>query len=74
MSRGSVLVKKVHTPFLLFFNTLTMTTPPSITTTNILLRGLLPSFLGCSLEHSGCGAFQMTWRKDLETLGADNGA
>ena len=52
-----------------------MATPASITTTNLLLRGLIPSFLGCPVDKTGIsGPFQMTWRKDLESKGADDGA
>ncbi|KAL3804183.1 hypothetical protein HJC23_013702 [Cyclotella cryptica] len=59
-----------------------MDIPPPITTTHLLLRGLLPSFLGCGIGDSdeGCSnaaavrasAFQMTFRKDLKALGVEN--
>jgi hypothetical protein len=56
--------------------------PPIITTSHLLLRGIIPSFIGCSVgdnndEKGGKGvrasAFQMTYRKDLNKIGAENG-
>ena len=52
--------------------------PPAITTAHLLLRGLVPSLLGCPVgEETGDGggvrasAFQMTYRKDLPKLGVE---
>lgn len=53
--------------------------PPEITTAHLLLRGLVPSLLGCPVgEETGGGgggvrasAFQMTYRKDLPKLGVE---
>lgn len=63
--------------------------PAAITTAHLLLRGLVPAFLGCSIGdddekkgNDGSGfsskgvrasAFQMTYRKDLPKLGVMNG-
>ena len=55
--------------------------PSIITTSHLLLRGLIPAFVGCSIgdndEKGGKGvrasAFQMTYRKDLNKIGAENG-
>ncbi|EJK76629.1 hypothetical protein THAOC_01600, partial [Thalassiosira oceanica] len=55
--------------------------PPAITTAHLLLRGLVPSLLGCPVgEETGGGgggvrasAFQMTYRKDLPKLGVEGG-
>ena len=64
----------------------TMDIPPQITAAHLLLRGLLPSFLGCGIGDGGeastsgddaspirASAFQMTFRKDLVALGKENG-
>lgn len=60
-----------------------MDIPPQITTAQLLLRGLIPSFLGCGIGDSDecsanapvrASAFQMTFRKDLKALGVENGA
>ena len=56
--------------------------PPAITTAHLLLRGLVPAFVGCSIgvdddDDKGsvagvrASAFQMTYRKDLPKLGKD---
>ena len=54
--------------------------PTAITTAHLLLRGLVPSLLGCPVgEEAGGGggggvrasAFQMTYRKDLPKLGVE---
>ena len=56
--------------------------PPIITTSHLLLRGLIPAFVGCSIgdndEKGGkemvrASAFQMTYRKDWGKLGVENG-
>ncbi len=65
--------------------------PAVITTAHLLLRGLIPAFVGCSIGicdnnddddnniNGGhdfgprASAFQMTYRKDLPKLGANNG-
>ncbi len=63
--------------------------PAVITTAHLLLRGLIPAFVGCSIgicenndnDDTGgdivsglrASAFQMTYRKDLPKLGANNG-
>ena len=56
--------------------------PPIITTSHLLLRGLIPAFIGCSVgdnnnDDDGKGvrasAFQMTYRKDLNKISAENG-
>ena len=53
--------------------------PPIITTSHLLLRGIIPAFIGCSIgdndEKGGvrASAFQMTYRKDLNKIGAENG-
>jgi len=55
--------------------------PAVITTAHLLLRGLLPAFLGCSIDAADsdggrgvqASAFQMTYRKDLPKLGAAAG-
>ena len=60
--------------------------PSIITTAHLLLRGLIPAFLGCSIgddeseKNNGgsadkcrASAFQMTFRKDLIKLGVENG-
>ena len=45
--------------------------PAVITTAHLVLRGVLPAFLGCSIDNDGASAFQMTYRKDLPKLGKD---
>ena len=56
--------------------------PPIITTSHLLLRGIIPSFIGCSIgdndekggkEKVRASAFQMTYRKDLNKISAENG-
>ena len=58
--------------------------PAVITTAHLLLRGLIPAFVGCSIgdvDNNGGGdggglrasAFQMTYRKDLPKLGVQHG-
>ncbi|KAL7453382.1 hypothetical protein ACHAWC_005057 [Mediolabrus comicus] len=47
--------------------------PPEITTAHLFLRGLLPSYLGCSIVNPQPSPFQMTYRKDLLKLGVENG-
>ena len=55
--------------------------PSIITTAHLLLRGLVPAFLGCSIgddesesaDKCRASAFQMTFRKDLIKLGVENG-
>ena len=57
--------------------------PPIITTSHLLLRGIIPAFIGCSIgdnnddkggkEMVRASAFQMTYRKDLNKIGAENG-
>ena len=56
--------------------------PPLINTAHLLLRGLIPAFLGCPMgDDAGAAcsagvrpsAFQMTYRKDLPRLGSVNG-
>lgn len=56
--------------------------PSIITTAHLLLRGLVPAFLGCSIgddesesadNKCRASAFQMTYRKDLIKLGVENG-
>mmetsp|Transcript_10670 Transcript_10670/g.23597 ORF Transcript_10670/g.23597 Transcript_10670/m.23597 type:complete len:768 (+) Transcript_10670:82-2385(+) len=56
--------------------------PAVITTAHLLLRGLVPAFVGCSIGDGDDGsgkknvqasAFQMTYRKDLPKLGNDGG-
>ena len=48
--------------------------PPEITTAHLFLRGLLPSYLGCSIINPQPSQFQMTYRKDLSKLGGvENG-
>ena len=59
--------------------------PAVITTAHLLLRGLIPAFVGCSIgdvdNNDGGGdggglrasAFQMTYRKDLPKLGVQHG-
>lgn len=48
--------------------------PAVITTAHLVLRGVLPAFLGCSIDNNdgaSASAFQMTYRKDLIKLGKD---
>ena len=55
--------------------------PAVITTAHLLLRGLVPAFVGCSIGSERIGdepgggvqasAFQMTYRKDLPKLGRE---
>jgi hypothetical protein len=54
--------------------------PPEISTGHLLLRGLIPSFVGCAIGDDGSGvgavrasAFQMTFRKELPQLGRAGG-
>ena len=54
--------------------------PPIITTSHLLLRGIIPAFIGCSIGDNDdkeggvrASAFQMTYRKDLNKIGAENG-
>jgi len=52
--------------------------PAEISTAHLLLRGLLPAYLGCPIGSSSAtgvrpSAFQMTYRKDLPKLGLANG-
>ncbi|KAL7432533.1 hypothetical protein ACHAXM_003175 [Skeletonema potamos] len=56
--------------------------PAEISTAHLLLRGLLPAYVGCPIGSSSSAieggavrpsAFQMTYRKDLYKLGITNG-
>jgi len=56
--------------------------PSIITTSHLLLRGIIPAFIGCSIgdndekggkEKVRASAFQMTYRKDLNKISAENG-
>ena len=53
--------------------------PAEISTAHLLLRGVLPAFLGCPIGSSSSSsaprpsAFQMTYRKELPKLGIENG-
>lgn len=70
----------VRSPSSLHRRTAMSEIPPEISTGHLLLRGLIPSFVGCAIGDDGSGvgavrasAFQMTFRKELPQLGRAGG-